>query len=140
MSGTRLLLVLALVALVWHFWHQHSEQHAITSAMDEHGFLPVPMPENADTETVLIFAPKNCPKEGAQKAAWLAEQLTARGIPNQLTSQYRAENLEPTDENLAAFKRLDVVMRGDIPITLVNGKGKANPSLEEVIAEYQSSQ
>ena len=30
-------------------------------------------------------------------------------------------------------------MNGELPIVLVNGKAKSNPTLEEVIAEYKAA-
>jgi hypothetical protein len=35
--------------------------------------------------------------------------------------------------------RLNSVMNGELPIVFVNGRGKANPTLEEVIAEFGAS-
>lgn len=104
--------------------------------MDQSGFLPVPMPAGTERDTVLIFAPVNCPKEAAQRAALLAEKLTNAGIPNLRTSVYPAQAFEPTPENHAAYKRLNVVMTGEIPIALINGMGKANPSADEVVSVY----
>jgi hypothetical protein len=47
---------------------------------------------------------------------------------------------EPTEEKLASYKRLNVVMTGEIPIALVNGMGKANPSIDELVSEYERTQ
>ena len=37
----------------------------------------------------------------------------------------------------AAFKRTSVVMEGEIPAVMMNGMGKSNPTLDEVLAEYE---
>lgn len=137
MSFFRIVLVVGLLGAGIYWWNQHSEAAAIARVTDSHGFMPVPMPPDAARNAVLIFAPENCPKEGAQRAAALSAGLTARGIPNVMTSRYASQTFEPTEENLAAFKRLNVVMTGEIPIVLVNGMGKANATLEEIVAEYQ---
>lgn len=132
----RVLIAVAVLGFGFHWWSQRSERLAITRAMDPSGFLPVPMPASAERDTVLIFAPVNCPKEAAQRAAALAEKLTNAGIPNLRTSVYPAQAFEPTPENHAAYKRLNVVMTGEIPIALINGMGKANPTADEVVSVY----
>ena len=86
--------------------------------------------------TVLVFAPINCTREAAQRARALAQELTQLGIPNVQTSSYAAASFEPTPEALASYQRLHKVMTGEIPIALVNGMGKANPSVADVAAEY----
>ena len=132
----RVLAVVALLGLGAHWWGQRNERMAIDRAMDQSGFLPVPMPAGAERDTVLIFAPLNCPKEAAQRATTRSEKLAAASIPNVKTAHYGAQTYEPTVENHAAFKRLDVVMRGEIPIVLINGLGKANPTADEIISVY----
>ncbi len=108
------------------------------------GFLPVPMPRDARKNTVIIFAPANCPREDAQRARALAKKLTDLGIPNVQSSSYNLNISSATPELSEAIQksleRLDVVMRGKIPAVLVNGMGKANPAVEEVVREFRSSQ
>ena len=133
----RVIVVLVVFGVGYHWWGQRSERNAMQRVMDASGFLPVPMPAGAEPDTVLIFTPLNCPKEAAQRAAALSAKLTDAGIPNTMTSRYGAQAFENTQENHAAFKRLDVVMRGEIPIALVNGMGKANPTADETISVYR---
>ena len=139
MTFLRMICVIALLGFGVHLWKLRTEYVAIHSAINRNGFLPVPMPEGAQHNMVLLFTPLNCPKEGAQRAIALSKKLTARGIPNVRTSHYGSQTFAPTDEKLAAFKRLDVVMKGKIPIALVNGMGKANPTADEIILEYNKS-
>jgi hypothetical protein len=40
----------------------------------------------------------------------------------------------------AGFRRLNTVMTGELPIVLIDGMGKANPSIEDVVAEYKRTQ
>lgn len=140
MTFARLLIVVAVLGFGVHWWNERSERQAIESVRDEYGFLPVPMPSGAARNTVLIFTPLNCPREGAQRAHALSQKLTELAIPHVKTSHYAAQSFEPSEEQFAAFKRLNLVMTGEIPITLINGMGKANPSIDEVIAEYRKSQ
>jgi hypothetical protein len=140
MTTLRLILVAALIGIGVHWWNVHRENRAMRAVTSVNGFVPVPMPQDAKRNTVLLFAPLNCPHEGAQRANALAQGLTERGIPNLRTSQYAAQSFEPDAEQIAAYQRLNAVMTGEIPIALVNGMGKANPTLEEIVAEYQRTQ
>ena len=141
MTVLRMLCLAALLAFGLHWWQQQrTEDRAIRGATDVNGFLPVPMPDGAQHNTVLLFAPLNCPREGTQRAVALAEKLTAAGIANVRTSHYGAQVYEPSDEQRSAFNRLDVVMRGEIPIALINGMGKANPTADEIISEFNNTQ
>ena len=137
MTLLRLLVVVAIVGACANWWRERREAHALQAVMSPSGFLPVPMPEGAARNTVLVFAPLNCPREGAQRANALVQKLTGLGISNVKTDHYGSQVFEPSPEIEAGLKRLNVVMTGEIPIVLVNGMGKANPSLEEVVSEYR---
>lgn len=140
MTLFRFLLILAALGFGAHQWHQWREQKALHALESPNGFLPVPMPEGTPANTVLIFAPLNCPREGAQRAGALSQKLSELGIRNVRTSHYAAVTFQPSEEKLADFKRLDIVMTGEIPIALVNGMGKANPTADEVVSEYKRTQ
>jgi hypothetical protein len=137
MTLFRLLIVIALVGVGVHWWQDRSDEQALRALTTSAGFLPVPMPPSAARNTVIVFAPINCPREGAQRARELVQKLDERGIANQLTDHYGAQTFEPNPETEAAFKRLNIVMTGDIPIVLVNGMGKANPTVDEVVSEFK---
>lgn len=140
MSFFRVLLVLGIIGLCIHWWSEHREETALAAVTSPNGFLPVPMPGDTPRNTVLIFAPINCPSEGAQRARELSKKLGEMGINNILTSRYPAIIFQPTEEKIASFKRLNVVMTGEIPIALINGMGKANPSIDELVSEYTRTQ
>ena len=98
-------------------------------------FVSIPMPDGLPQSGIVIFAPKNCPSDAARRAERLTGFLKERGIGvtraqsasyNSLTSKEEAE-------------RVMAVMNGDIPIVYVNGRAKANPTPEEVEAEYRRS-
>ncbi len=108
--------------------------------MSPNGFLPVPMPDGAVRNTVWVFAPINCPREGAQRAGALAKRLTDLGISNLKADHYGSQSFAPNPEVEAGFKRLNTVMTGELPIVLINGMGKANPSIDEVVSEYKRTQ
>ncbi len=140
MAILRILIVLGLIGLGFHWWSASREEKALAAVMSPNGFLPVPMPEGTPPNTVLVFAPLNCPHEGAQRAEALSRKLTELGIRNVRTSVYPATTFTPSEEKIREFKRLDKVMTGEVPIALVNGMGKANPSLDELVSEYKRTQ
>lgn len=130
---------MVLIAGGVQFWKKHRDARELAAVTSPSGFVPVPMPDGADRNTILVFAPLNCPSEAAERARALSASLTDRGIHNVITNQYTIASFEPSPETEAAMKRLNVVMNGEIPIVLVNGMGKANPSVAEVVAEVKQT-
>ncbi|HEV2612258.1 MAG TPA: hypothetical protein VGU61_18495 [Noviherbaspirillum sp.] len=98
------------------------------------GFVTLPPFDGAQGKQVVIFAPENCPEDGARRADDLASQLSRMGIPV-VRSQHA--NFSLTDSSAA--NKVMAVMNGEIPIVFVKGRAKANPSVDEVIAEYSAS-
>ncbi|HVT34202.1 MAG TPA: hypothetical protein VHE37_01355, partial [Nevskiaceae bacterium] len=68
MNLLRIALALVLLGGGVRWWMQRSEHRAVLASADPYGFLSVPMPSGAKPDTVLIFAPLNCPREGARRA------------------------------------------------------------------------
>lgn len=116
--------------------HQRSRlERQMLAGANSNGFIDVVMPDGAPLHTVLVFAPLNCPSDGAKRADAMAERLTALGIPNIRTSQYQASGLRPDQREL--MEHTNVVMSGTIPVVIIDGKGKSNPSLDEIASEYR---
>ena len=101
------------------------------------GFIEVVMPTNAKDDTVIIFAPLNCPREAGQRARALNERLTKLEIPNVISSNYSLRFTDNSEEFRAKLKRTAAIMEGEIPAVLINGMGKSNPTAEQVAAEYE---
>ncbi len=102
-----------------------------------HGFIPVPLDRHAPIDVVLIISAMNCPSDGTQRARRLTEELRDRGIPYEWRNRYGIAPGPIDDELAAGLKRLERVMGGKSPAVFINHKGIANPSLEQVIAEFQ---
>jgi hypothetical protein len=136
MDTKTVMLVLAIAGAGFYFWKQHqaaSYQQAVAADADTNGFIALPPPAGVDPHTVLILAAPNCPKAGARRAAALAEALRERGIPYAQSGQIR---FVASPGHIPDRHRLDSVMGGPTPIVIVHGRGKANPALDEVVAEY----
>ena len=132
------LLVAVVIAGGVRLWHMHQRSvidRELLTAADSNGFVPVIMPDGAPRDTVLIFAALNCPSAQAKRANDMATQLKQMGIPAQRTSNYSVANL--TREQMPLLTRTNAVMGGAIPIVLVNGVAKANPTVDEVASEYR---
>ena len=102
-----------------------------------YGFIPVPMDRRAPRDAVLIISAMNCPSGGTQRARALTEALQARAIPYEWRNGYRIPPGRIDDELAAGLKRLERVMKGKTPAVFINHKGIANPTLEQVVAEFE---
>ena len=150
----RLLLLLALAAGGYYYWTQHQTPLAGTApkAMvgsapattpstpstpepppSPNGFIALPPLDNGNPKQVVVFAPENCPAEDSQRADAMAKDLARRGIPSQRSHDI---SFSSTDPDPRIGQRLDALMKGDLPIVFVNGRGKSNPTLDQVAAEY----
>ena len=137
MRALKLLALVAAVALAIHWWRGRGE--GIGGATSPNGFVSVVMPNAAPRNTVIIFAPLNCPSDGAQRADALGNELTSRGVPNVRSDSYQAEVTNPTANDEANLNHTHDVINAGVPVVFINGRGRANPTLKEVIAEYSGS-
>lgn len=124
--------VIAAGSALW-WWNGRVDMKPVTP----NGFVAALMPDGAPPNTVVILAPQNCPSDAAQRALQLAQDLSAAGIPNVVSSSYSVDIEDPTDEEQEGMERAVTVMNGTIPAVFVNGFAKANPTAAQVIAEYR---
>lgn len=140
MKLTRLLLIIALVVFGYKWWHGEGIfSRAVTAEVSKNGFTSVVMPAGAADNTVIVFAPENCPSDAAQRADYLQRRLHEAGIPTVRSTSYSIQITNPTREQQAALQRTNSVLGGELPIVLLRGKGKANPTAEEVTSEYRGT-
>ena len=133
MNLFKLLLVVAVAGGGYHYWKTHSVALDLAAATSESGFVSIPVPDGMSPHGVVVFAPENCPSDAAQRAYALVSDLGSRGVPVTRADAASFDNLP----DAATAERIQTVMNGQVPIVFVNGKAKANPSLEEVVAEYR---
>ena len=132
MKIVKLLLLLLAALFAFQYWQANRP----ATGPSPNGFVAMPAMAGSDPKQVVVFAPENCPSEKAQAADDLAQQLTSRNIP---TVRSHDVSFSSSDMDPAIGVRLNSVMNGELPIVFVNGRGKANPTLEEVIAEFGAS-
>ena len=137
-SKTLLITTCALVLGV-HVWHSHEHavfERQLEAMADVNGFIPVAAPIGARPDTVVILAPLNCPRAGAQRAAALAKYLSEHGIPNVRSAEY---SVSGAGEDAMLMKATAAIATGTLPVVLLNGRGEDNPAPWQVAAEYRSS-
>jgi hypothetical protein len=140
MSFIKILVVLGLAGFGYQYWTKHRigqpmmASTASVGTASSNGFVLLPGTGSTASNAVQVIAAQDCPEEAAQRADSLAEQLSAKGIP-----VTRAHNVSftITSGDPADAQRISSIMSGELPIVLVHGKAKSNPSLDEVVAEYR---
>jgi hypothetical protein len=134
-----LILLLALVGGLYHYKyanHFGGGSSSDSTASEHHGFVQLPQVIGFDESRVMVVAAENCPHEDAQRADRLAEELRDRGIP---VSRTHEVNFNPAHIDMAVAQRVPAVMEGALPIVFIHGRAKGNPTLDDVVAEYQAS-
>ena len=142
----RLLLILLVCAGLGYWGYQHTmakeaaEAEALADAgYDEHGFVEALSPEAAEEDVVLILRAENCPKEEAQRAASLGEELGRMGIPYKFHHEMSFQRMERTPENERRVNAAVKVFNQGAPAVFINGWAKHDPTAEEVRAEYEAT-
>lgn len=131
MKIIKLLLLISLAVTAFNYWQERNLDG--DDYVSEYGFISLPKPTHLDTDSVIILAAKNCTKEAARRANQLASDLDNRNIPYTRANRIGFKNVDPSIK-----KRLDSVLKGPLPIVLIDGRGKANPTLNEVLSEYDA--
>jgi hypothetical protein len=141
MQLVKLVLIAAISYGAYSYW---SEQRALKSQSGQGtanaspdapsstaGFINMPTPQGHSAQSVIVFAPPNCPEEAGVRADEMMRRLAQEGIP-----AVRASSANFSGENINVAQ-INSVMAGDLPAVFVHGTGKANPSIEDTIAQYR---
>lgn len=123
------LFIFAILFGGYQSWQKHQAEVIIENNNE---FISLPQPINTSKSQVLILAPRNCSSSEAKQAKALAAKLRQKNISYQELDTVSFD----ASSDPKAINRLNQVMNGTIPIVFVGGKGKANPSIDEVLAEY----
>ncbi|SMF46598.1 hypothetical protein SAMN02745866_02978 [Alteromonadaceae bacterium Bs31] len=127
----KLVILIIVIATGYHFYMGHS------ISTNENGFIEVVMPEGKSLGTVYILAPLNCPKEAGKRADLLESRLLSLGIPVARSSNGNVRASGNTKEDKNRFRNAVSVLKDEIPAVFINGMAKANPTVDEVVAEYR---
>jgi len=137
--GKWLLMAVVAAAAAQQLWQAHERTVAERSLLpfeDTNGFVPVQTPAGSPPDTVVILAALNCPSAAAKRADTMANRLTELGIPNTRANHYSVSVSDP-GQMPPLLQRTSVVMGGEIPVVIINGMAKANPSVDEVTSEFR---
>lgn len=139
MAVSKFLLVAGLATGAYG-WQAHT--HAVAQrearlSSDSYGFMPAMMPAGTPPNTVVILAAQNCPGAAAQRADELARRLTSLGIPNIRTDSATFPLSPPDPGARQLMEHSELIGGGELPAVFFNGRGKSNPTLDEVTAEYR---
>jgi hypothetical protein len=108
-----------------------------TAAANQTGFVKTIMPSGAIANEVLIVGP-NCDRPEGLRTKALADSLAKLKIPYRQTSSISLNSDSMgSDDVFADISQMDQLMAGDSPVVFINAKGKANPTIDEVLAEYR---
>ncbi|MEQ1518728.1 MAG: hypothetical protein ABL931_19780, partial [Usitatibacteraceae bacterium] len=104
------------------------------SSVSSRGFVALPAFSGSSSRGVIVFAPDECPEEAGRRADELVGTLERNGVPVVRSSSvnFNTQNSSPEE-----VQRLMNVMNGELPIVVIRGKGKSNPPVAEVLAEYR---
>ncbi len=108
-----------------------------SQAATQTGFVKAAMPDGAIANEVLIVGPE-CDRPEGVRARTLANSLAKLNIPYRRTESI-SMNSDSTEDIFEAIEQMDQLMKGDSPVVFINAKGKANPTIDQVIAEYRSA-
>ncbi len=138
MTFGKWLVIAATIGGAVHLWQMHQRSaiaRDLSTSADDNGFVPVAVSDDATAGTALILAAQHCPSAQARRADALAAKLSQMGIPNRRSSTYMISHV--TRQQMPMLKRTNQVLGGEIPIVIINGMAKANPTADEVVAEYR---
>ena len=97
-------------------------------------FVEVPTLDGVAPGQVVVSGLLDCPHSGKNTRGVL-DKLTAAQIPFKHVTSFGISDTDDWD----GVQRLSQIAQRGSPIVFVNGKAKANPNPEEVIAEYKKA-
>ena len=146
MDIIRTLIVVSVIGGGYAYWHNHRTplneieygvQMNSSSQITSNGFAYLPSADRQNSKTVYVVAAENCPHEDAQRADHMASDLSQKGIP--VERIHDVQFIIPGQPDSSTMARISSIMEGPLPIVFISGRAKSNPSIEEVVAEFNSS-
>lgn len=144
MQFSKLLLVLAFIGFAYYQWGPQSRNRAPDAVADAadaagataHGFVAMPRMDGVRDDRVTVIAAEDCPEAAAQRADGLAAELARQGVP---VTRSHSVSFSMDGSDPGAAQRVMAMMNGELPIVMVRGRAKSNPSVQDVVAEWRGS-
>jgi hypothetical protein len=136
----KIVFVAALATFAYKEWRQHMSAPRTAEAAGEAAsrqasrFVALPTSNFGRSATVVVLAAEGCSEDAAQRADTLASELSRRGVAVTRAHDIRFEQLDPRVDDVA---QINAVMNGTLPVVLVRGRARNNPTLDEVLAEVR---
>ena len=134
MKLIKFLFLIGVILTVWYLWQHYSEIPQSDVEVADTGFMQVAWIQDASPNEVIVMGPTwNSPT--GRRTRQLVWDLEAQDIPCRFVTS--VQNIQQGDQELT--QAWNTVMQGMPPIVYINGKAKANPTLEDVVTEYHNS-
>jgi hypothetical protein len=105
------------------------------------GFIDAVEPDGINPFVMTVLMPVGCPLEAGRRGRALIEKMKAANIPVTASSNAQVHvNAATRAEFDAKMSLVNKVMGGETPIVFFKARAKNNPSFEDVLLEYQTSQ
>ncbi len=106
------------------------------------GFVDTVIPDGLNPNVMTVFTPPNCPLEAGIRGRALIAKMKDAHIPVAVASEARvsaqADSAAALQAKLELIRQSATVLSGETPIVFYKGRGKNNPSFEDVQLEFQS--
>lgn len=134
MKILQLLAVLLIAFGLYTYWGSVTNDEP---EINDLGFTSIVMPDDAQENDIIIYIAPNCPSLIAQRGRSLFRELRRENIPVRKSSNYSVSSMNTSRAFKNKMKRTFEVMESGGVVVLVGGYGKSDPTLEEVISQYQ---
>jgi hypothetical protein len=105
------------------------------------GFIEAVEPDGVNPLEMTVFMPVGCPLEAGQRGRALIDKMKHAKIPVTASSSARVSvQARSKAEFDVKMQLVNKVMGGEVPIVFFKGRAKNNPSFDDVLLEYQTSQ
>jgi hypothetical protein len=136
----KIAIVVALAVFAYKEWRKHApglrgaEATAVAAGARASRFVTLPASNFGRSANVVVLAAEGCSEDAAQRADALTSELSRLGVPVTRAHDIRFEQLDPRVDDVG---QINAVMNGTLPVVLVRGRARNNPTLDEVLAEYR---
>jgi hypothetical protein len=134
----KIAVIVAVVVFAYKEWRQQASPsrpaESAAAATRASRFVALPTSNFGRSANVVVLAAEGCSEDAAQRADTLASELSRLGVPVTRAHDIRFEQLDPRVDDVG---QINAVMNGTLPVVLVRGRARNNPTLDEVLAEYR---
>jgi hypothetical protein len=135
----KIAIIVAVVVFAYKEWRQQASaprtaETATAAGARTSRFVALPTSNFGRSANVVVLAAEGCSEDAAQRADALTSELSRLGVPVTRAHDIRFEQLDPRVDDVG---QINAVLNGTLPVVLVRGRARNNPTLDEVLAEYR---